>query len=70
MRVNGEFKHFAKINEHVDDFDGKVVGVGLIHSPADSSLKAFASCQGHYLGKNLIKILKTKPKSNFKQILA
>ena len=61
MRVDGEFKHFGKVNGQFGDFGGAVVGVGLIHSPADSSLDmdqsiyAFASCGGEFLGKNLIK---------------
>jgi hypothetical protein len=48
MRVNGEFKHFEW---HGRQF-GAVIGVGLIHSPMDSSLKAFASSDGGFLGKN------------------
>jgi hypothetical protein len=52
MRVNGEFKHFEKVNGNGNcDFSVGVVGVGLLHSPVDSTLEAFASCDGEFLGK-------------------
>lgn len=49
MRVNCEFKQqFGRVN---GDFGCGMVGIGLIHSPVDSALKAFASYDGEYLGK-------------------
>lgn len=52
MVISGQLKGFGNANEYFKI--GDVIGVGIIHSTANTSLKCFATLNGKLLGNKII----------------